>query len=60
MKILRVKLIINKGKRSYRVTKQDFNKFLVRDAQRWTPIQELKQVLQDDMVLVRNMLKLRG
>jgi hypothetical protein len=36
MKILRVKLIINKGKRNYRITKQDFNKFLVRDAQRWT------------------------
>jgi len=36
MKILRVKLIIRKGKKDYRVTKQDFNQFLIRDAQRWT------------------------
>lgn len=36
MKVLRVKLVICKGQRAYRVNKQDFNKLLERDAQRWT------------------------
>lgn len=33
---LRLKVILRKGQKSYRVNKQDFRKLLERDAQRWT------------------------